>query len=98
MPAAVNAILELDRVLADWSADTTQSDEPDRVRVTLRSMIVRLGELAVHGAEDRAEIVAPYVEAVLEARGPAPRAPGLGPLGPAAGSPGGRRDRGPGHA
>ena len=41
--AAVNAVLELDRALVEWSADTTQSDEPDRVRATLRSMIVRLG-------------------------------------------------------
>lgn len=66
--AAVNAILELDRTLEAWSADTTQSDEPDRVRATLRSMIVRLGELAVAGARDPAAVVAPFVEAVLTAR------------------------------
>ena len=65
---AVNAILELDRALTDWAADTTQSDEPDRVRALLRSMIVRLGEVAVDGARDPREVVGPFVEAVLATR------------------------------
>ena len=68
VPAAVNAVLELDRTLEAWAADTTQSDEPDRVRATLRTMIVRLGELAALGARDPAEAAAPLVEAVLAAR------------------------------
>ena len=69
VPAAVNAILELDRTLEAWSADTTQSDEPDRVRATLRSMIVRLGELAVGGAAIRPRLIAP----VRGRRGGSPR-------------------------
>jgi cysteinyl-tRNA synthetase len=66
--AAVVAALELDATLRDWSRDSFQSDELDRGRAVLRSMVVRLGELARTGARDPAEVVAPYVEAVVEAR------------------------------
>jgi hypothetical protein len=68
IPAAVNAILELEGALTAWSADTTQSDEPDRVRAILHSMIVRLGEVAVTGARDPRAVVEPFVAVVLEAR------------------------------
>jgi len=68
VPAAVSAILELEQLLVDWSADSLQSDEPDRVRATLRSMIVGLGEVAVDGARDPRAVVAPFVEALLELR------------------------------
>jgi cysteinyl-tRNA synthetase len=68
VPAAVNAVLELDQALMAWSADTTQSDEPDRVRATLRSMIVRLGEAAAAGAQDPRTVVEPFVALVLDAR------------------------------
>ena len=67
-PAAVNAILELDRTLVAWEADTLQSDEPDRVRTTLRSLIVRLGDLAAAGARDPREVVGPFVDALLVVR------------------------------
>ena len=66
--AAVNAVLELDRALVEWSADTTQSDEPDRVRATLRSMIVRLGQAAEVGLRDPRQVMGPLVEAALTAR------------------------------
>jgi len=66
--AAVVAMLELDATLLDWSRDSLQSDELDRGRAVLRSMVVRLGELARTGARDPAEVVAPFVEAVVEAR------------------------------
>ena len=66
--AAVNAVLELDRALVEWSADTTQSDEPDRVRATLRSMIVRLGPAAELGLRDPRQVMGPLVEAALTAR------------------------------
>jgi hypothetical protein len=65
---AVNAVLELDRILEEWSADTLQSDEPDRARATLRSMIVRLGELAELGARDPRALLAPFVDALLDLR------------------------------
>jgi hypothetical protein len=67
-PAAVRAILELDDEIVAWSRDTQQSDEMDRARAALRSMIVRLGQLAEVGARDPAEVVGPFVEALLSAR------------------------------
>ncbi len=65
---AVAAILDLDGAIVSWSNDTLQSDEADQARSTLRSMVVRLGELAEVGARDPAEVVGPFVDAVLEAR------------------------------
>jgi cysteinyl-tRNA synthetase len=65
---AVNAILELDRTLVAWEADTLQSDEPERVRTMLRSLIVRLGDVAATGARDPREVVAPFVDALLAVR------------------------------
>ena len=65
---AVAATLELEQALVDWSADTLQSDEVDRARAGLRRMIVRLGELAEVGVRDPADVVRPFVDAVLDAR------------------------------
>ena len=64
-PRAVRVILDLDAELLAWSADTLQSDEPDRVRASLRSMIVRLGELV--------EPLEPYVALAEELRATARR-------------------------
>jgi cyanophycinase-like exopeptidase len=66
--AAVGSILELDDLLVDWSRDTLQSDELDRGRAALRSMVVRLGEAAEAGVRDPRQVVAPFVDALLEAR------------------------------
>ena len=66
--AAVSAMLELDRSIDAWSADTLQSDDVDRARAALRRMIVRLGELAQVGVRDPRAVVAPFVEAALAAR------------------------------
>jgi cyanophycinase-like exopeptidase len=71
---AVRAILSLDDALAEWSADTLQSDEQDRGRGALRRMIVRLGALAQVGARDPREVVGPYVERLLVLRETARRA------------------------
>jgi cyanophycinase-like exopeptidase len=68
VPSAVGAVLELDDVLHAWSVDTLQSDEPDRARATLRSMVVRLGEVAATGTADPRDAVAPFVDALLEMR------------------------------
>ena len=67
-PAAVRAVLELEQTLVDWSRDTLQSDELDRGRSALRSMVVRLGELAQSGTADPRDTVGPFVEALLAAR------------------------------
>jgi hypothetical protein len=65
---AVGAILELDDLLVDWSRDTLQSDELDRGRAALRSMVVRLGEAAEAGLREPRDVVAPFVDALLAAR------------------------------
>ena len=64
----VAAALGLDDDMAAWAADTLQSDEPDRARAVLRSMIVSLGELAETGMRDPREAIGPFVELMLERR------------------------------
>ena len=67
--ACVEAVLELEQTLLDWSADTLTSDEGDFARGQLRGMVVRLGELANRGARDPRDVVGPLVESLLELRG-----------------------------
>ncbi len=57
----VAAILDLEQVLLDWSADTLTSPEGEQARSTLRRMVVRLGQLASVGA-------GPFVDVLLELR------------------------------
>jgi len=66
--AAVGAILELDAALVEWSRDTLQSDQLDTGRSVLRSMVVRLGEVAEVGARDPHEVLAPFVDGLVEVR------------------------------
>jgi cysteinyl-tRNA synthetase len=65
----VAAILDLEQVQVDWSADTDISDEGEHARATLRSMVVRLGELAEVGARDPREVLGPFVQTLLTLRG-----------------------------
>lgn len=65
---AVAAILELEAAIVEWSRDTLQSDDVDRARAALRSMIVRLGAAATEGVRDVREVLGPVVEAALAAR------------------------------
>ena len=65
---AVEAILLLEATIVEWSRDTFQSDELDRARRALRSMIVRLGSAATEGVRDVREVLGPVVEAALTAR------------------------------
>lgn len=71
---AVRAALGLEEELVSWTRDTLQSDELDRGRAVLRSMVVRLGELGRAGARDPAEVVGPFVDALLAQRDEARRA------------------------
>jgi cyanophycinase-like exopeptidase len=64
----VEAILALEQTLLDWAADTLTSDEGDYARGALRTMVVRLGELATVGARDPRKAVAPLVEGLLALR------------------------------
>ena len=65
---AVAAILQLEAAIVEWSRDTLQSDDVDRARAALRSMIVRLGAAATEGVRDLREVLGPVVEAALAAR------------------------------
>jgi cyanophycinase-like exopeptidase len=68
-PDAAEAILTLDRTIAEWSADTLQTDDPDRARAILYSMVQRLGEAATGGLRDPRELLAPLVESLITLRG-----------------------------
>ncbi len=65
--AAVQAALDLEAELQSWAADTLDSDHAERGRSLLRSMVVKLGELA-QGARNAREVVGPFVEALLSVR------------------------------
>jgi hypothetical protein len=65
---AVRAVLDLESAIRSWSADTLQSDAMDRAHAALRSMIVRLGEVAVKGLADPRAAIEPVMQVVLEIR------------------------------
>lgn len=64
----VQAVLELEQAVHDWSADTLQGEAMSSARRVLRSMVVRLGDIARVGARDPREVVGPYVELLLRLR------------------------------
>jgi hypothetical protein len=68
VPGMVKAALELNDELWAWVADPNQSDELDRGRAALRGMVVALGELAISGTQDPAEIFGPFVDLIVENR------------------------------
>jgi hypothetical protein len=65
---AAEAVLTLDRSILEWSADTLQTDEPDRARAVLYSLIHRLGEAAADGLRDPRERLAPVVDGLIALR------------------------------
>ena len=65
---AVRAVLDLESAIRGWSADTLQSGTMDRAHAALRSMIVRLGEVAVKGLADPRTAIEPVMQVVLEIR------------------------------
>jgi len=67
-PAAVRAILTLEETIQAWSRDTDQSDALAQARSALRAAVVCLGEMAVAGSHDPAELVGPFVDALLAER------------------------------
>jgi hypothetical protein len=66
--AAQAALLDLDAYLWEWSRETFATDDMDRARALMRSMLVRLADLARLGARDPRAMVAPFVESVLDLR------------------------------
>ncbi|MBW3615719.1 MAG: hypothetical protein KY439_10495 [Actinobacteria bacterium] len=69
---AVQTVLDLESELDSWAADSEGSDISDQGRALLRSMVVRLGDLAL-AARDSRDVVAPFVEALLSVRSGARR-------------------------
>lgn len=65
---AVDGALRLEAQLEAWKGDTSTTDERDHARAALHRMIVRLGELAVDGTRDPAELIGPFVQIALEER------------------------------
>jgi hypothetical protein len=65
---AAEAVLTLDRSILEWSADTLQTDEPDRARAVLYSLIHRLGEAAGDGLRDPRELLTPLVDGLITLR------------------------------
>jgi hypothetical protein len=65
---AVRAALALEDAITAWSVDTLQSDESDRARAALRSMILRLGTAAVGGLRSPSEIHGPMIELIMRLR------------------------------
>jgi len=68
VPAAVAAILALEETIVAWSRDTGDAGDFGHARSVLRSLVVRLGDLAVGGARDPREAVAPFVDALVALR------------------------------
>src|SRR5262249_43485349 len=91
------AILALDRTIVDWSQDTLQTDDPDRARAVLHSLVHRLGEAASAGPPGPEEAPAPPPP---RAPPPPPRAPAgraRAPPRPPSATPPRRRHRAPRH-
>jgi hypothetical protein len=65
---AAEAILRLDRTILEWAADSLQSDDPDRARAVLHTLVHRLGEAAADGLRDPRETLAPLVAAMVAFR------------------------------
>lgn len=65
---AAEAVLTLDRAIVEWSADTLQTDDPDRARAVLYSLIHRLGEAASDGLRDPRELLGPLVDGLIALR------------------------------
>jgi cyanophycinase-like exopeptidase len=62
------AILDLEMAIRDWSADTEEDQGTDQARDVLRSLIVRLGEVATQGLRDPREPLIPLVEPLVALR------------------------------
>ncbi len=66
--SALETILDLEEELAAWSADTLQSDEMEKGRAALRSMVSRLEPLVREGLVPHQERIGPFVEAIMGLR------------------------------
>ncbi len=65
---ALETILDLEDELAAWSADTLQSDEMEKGRAALRSMVSRLEPIVHEGLVSAEERIGPLMETLMELR------------------------------
>lgn len=65
---AAGALLQLEQAVHVWSLDSTQSDDVDHARVVLRGMVSDLADLAAAGATPLEQVIAPWVELLLQLR------------------------------
>jgi len=66
--AMVAAILELESAIREWAADTEEDEGTAQAAEVMRTLIVRLGEVATDGLRDPAHVLAPVVEPLLKLR------------------------------
>jgi len=64
----VEAILELEAAIREWSADTEEDEGADLARDVLRGLVIRLGEAAAEGVRDPDDVVRPLVDPLLSLR------------------------------
>ncbi len=68
LTAAVDAALLLEEAVDAWREDLGDPVAHERARGRLRAMIGAIGELADAGLHDHRDVVAPYVDALLDLR------------------------------
>jgi len=66
--AATQVVLELERSVRAWAADTLTGGSLDDAVATLRGLVTRLGTAAGEGLADPREQLGPFVELLLELR------------------------------
>jgi hypothetical protein len=66
--AMVEAILDLESAIREWSADTEEDEGTGLARDVLRGLVIRLGEAATEGVRDPDDVVRPLVEPMLSLR------------------------------
>lgn len=64
----VEAILELEAAIREWSADTEEDEGTDLARDVLRGLVIRLGEAAAEGVRDPDDVVRPLIDPLLSLR------------------------------
>ncbi|GAA0276524.1 hypothetical protein [Cryptosporangium japonicum] len=68
-PGMVRAVLDLEQAIRDWAEDTEEDEGTEKSRAVLRTLIVRLGEVAAVAVDDPRERLAPIVEPLVVLRG-----------------------------
>lgn len=66
--SSISTILALLGEIDQWQNETFQSNEMERARSALRTMIVRVGEFATKGVNEPEEIFGPFVDLALNLR------------------------------